>query len=313
MPVTPASVAHALRLGVPPQIRKWQDEVRPTIRSRPRIRSTGLLVQDVPRYLATVKGEMTSYKDRQRHLEAWLPEFGDIRTQTLMRRIGALNTQLGLWRQTLSASTCNHRRDAITGLVRVLYGKRHWRELADDLVKFKRGESPSRAIPLAQIDAALVHLNQDELTYPRLLMMRWTGMRPSQMAKLTPESFHLEEDPPHVVVPRGKGERLVRVPLVGPNLDNARVFLTRTTHRGNCFGSWSCPSANKRLGEACEKAAVPRFTVYQIRHSVAQTLRERNTDVADVQELLGHTSSTTTKIYARPVNRNLAKALKKLA
>ena len=44
----------------------------------------------------------------------------------------------------------------------------------------------------------------------------------------------------------------------------------------------------------------PAFTVYAIRHSFAAGLRRTGTDVADIQDLYGHTHPSTTMIYAPP-------------
>ena len=52
------------------------------------------------------------------------------------------------------------------------------------------------------------------------------------------------------------------------------------------------------LTEAAELAGREPFTTYQIRHSFASGLRQSGADVADIQDLYGHTNSETTKIYA---------------
>ena len=69
-------------------------------------------------------------------------------------------------------------------------------------------------------------------------------MRPSQMGRLRPEDFRLEEPTPFVAVPRGKGGRLAAVPLVGEGLDAAREFMAV-----GAYGEWSSqcePSAGTR-------------------------------------------------------------------
>ena len=89
----------------------------------------------------------------------------------------------------------------------------------------------------------------DGKTVVRLRLMHWTGMRPSQMARLQPGDFRLDEPTPFVVVPRGKGGRLAAIPLVGEGLDAAREFMAL-----RAYGRWSCPSANKALERAAGKA-----------------------------------------------------------
>ena len=125
--------------------------------------------------------------------------------------------------------------------------------------------------------------------------MHWTGMRPSQMGRLHADDFRLDDPIPFVAVPRGKGGRLAAVPLVEEGVQAARDFVAL-----GAFGSWPCPSANKALARAARHAQRPAFTVYAIRHSFAAGLRRTGTDVADIQDLYGHTNPRTTVIYAPP-------------
>ena len=64
------------------------------------------------------------------------------------------------------------------------------------------------------------------------------------------------------------------------------------------FGKWKTEPANKALAKAAEMAGRKPFTTYQIRHSFACGLRQSGADVADIQDLYGHTNPETTKIYA---------------
>ena len=132
-------------------------------------------------------------------------------------------------------------------------------------------------------------------------------MRPSQMGRLQPDDFRLDEPTPFVVVPRGKGGRLAAIPLVGEGLKAARDFMAL-----RAYGWWSCPSANKALERAARKAGRSAFTVYQIRHSFATGLRRSGSDVADIQDLYGHTDPETTMIYAPPQLQKHAAAIERL-
>lgn len=125
--------------------------------------------------------------------------------------------------------------------------------------------------------------------------MHWTGMRPSQMGRLRADDFRLDDPIPFVAVPRGRGGRLAAIPLVEEGVQAARDFVAM-----GAFGSWSGPSANKALARAARHAQRPAFTVYAIRHSFAAGLRRTGTDVAEIQDLYGHTNARTTVIYAAP-------------
>ena len=264
-------------------IRARRDELRASLRQQPRRRG-GSFADDAARYLDQIRTTLASFSDRQRHLEAWLPRFGHLDTQNLADHLPLLDHQLREWRHTLSASSCNQRRDALTNLVKVLYGRRAAADFVD-LVRFTREPSPPRWIDRAHISAVLAHLTPGSKPEVRLRLMHWTGMRPSQMGRLRSGDFRLDDAIPFVAVPRGKGGRLAAIPLVEEGLQAARDFIAQ-----GAFGAWSCPSANKALARAARHAQRPAFTVYAIRHSFAAGLRRTGTDVAAIQDLYGQTN-----------------------
>ena len=115
------------------------------------------------------------------------------------------------------------------------------------------------------------------------------------MDRLRAEDFHLDEPIPYVPVPRGKGGRIAAVPLVPEGVAAAGAFLD-----AEAIGLWPRISVDWALAKADRKAGRPVFTTYQIRHSFAAGLRRVGTDVADIQDLYGHTRPETTMIYAPP-------------
>ena len=72
-----------------------------------------------------------------------------------------------------------------------------------------------------------------------------------------------------------------------------RLFIDNDT-----FGEFSASSVYKSWKLACEEAGVRFFNPYRLRHTYATTLRAGGMDLADVQELVGHTSARTTARYA---------------
>ena len=286
-------------------IRARRDELRASLRTLP-AGARHTLAHDAGRYLQQVSGELVSIADRQHHLGLWTARFGHLRTLALPQHTAALNHQLRQWRETRSASACNHRRDALTNLVKVLYGRRAAAELVD-LVRFTRPPPRPRWLDRAHIADVLAQLTPGSKTVVRLRLMHWTGMRPSQMGRLRPDDVRLDEPTPFVAVPRGKGGRLAAIPLVGDGLDAARAFVAI-----GAYGRWSCASANRALRGAARRAGRPAFTVYQIRHAFATGLRRTGSDVADIQDLYGHTDPETTMIYAPPQLLKHAAAIARL-
>ena len=286
-------------------IRVRRDELRASLRTLP-AGARHTLAHDAARYLQQVSSELVSIADRQYHLGLWTARFGHLRTLALPQHTAALNDQLRQWRETRSASACNHRRDALTNLVKVLYGRRAAADLVD-LVRFTPPPPTPRWIDRAHIADVLAQLTPGSKTVVRLRLMHWTGMRPSQMGRLRPDDFRLEEPTPFVVVPRGKWGRLAAIPLVGDGLGAAHAFVAI-----GAYGRWSCASANKALRGAARRAGRPAFTVYQIRHAFATGLRRTGSDVADIQDLYGHTDPETTMIYAPPQLQKHAAAIVRL-
>ncbi len=286
-------------------IRAKRDELRASLRTLPAA-GRHTLNHDAGRYLDQVESTLISFGDRRRELLAWLPRFGHLRTLALPAHLPMLNAQLHEWRRSLAASTCNHRRHALTNLVRVLYGRRASFDLLD-LVRFAPPPPKPRWVDRRHIAAVLAEIPAGSVTRVRLELMHWTGMRPSQMGRLRAEDFRLDEPIPYVAVPRGKGGRIAAVPLVPEGVAAARAFLD-----AEAFGPWPRSSVNRTLARAARKAGRPVFTTYQIRHSFAAGLRRAGTDVADIQDLYGHTRPETTMIYAPPELAKHLAALERL-
>ena len=286
-------------------IRAKRDELRASLRTLP-AGGRHTLSHDAGRYLEQVESTLVSFGDRRRELLAWLPRFGHLRTFALPAHLPMLNAQLHTWRRTLAASTCNHRRHALTNLVRVLYGRRASFDLLD-LVRFAPPPPRPRWVDRRHIAVVLAEIPAASVTRVRLELMHWTGMRPSQMGRLRAEDFRLDEPIPYVAVPRGKGGRIAAVPLVPEGAAAARAFLD-----AEAFGPWPRSSVNRALAAAARRAGRPAFTTYQIRHSFAAGLRRAGADVADIQDLYGHTRPETTMIYAPPELAKHLAALERL-
>ena len=272
-------------------MRAWQDEARASLRTLPKA-AKNTLAYDVPPYLERIRDRLTSFRDRRRALKQWLEKFSHVRTLSLELHIGELNAQLHEWRKTVSGATCNHRRDAVMNLVRELYGRRAAAGLGD-LVIFPKPPPKPRWVERAHVADVLDRLEPRTKLRARLHLLHWTGMRPSQMSRLTPDHFRLDHEMPHVFVPRGKRGHSAVIPLLEEGVAAATEFMAL-----NAYGAWRTEGANRALAKAAHEARRKPFTTYQIRHSFAAALRQTGADVADIQKLYGHTNPQTTEIYA---------------
>jgi site-specific recombinase XerD len=317
-------------------IRSWQRDTERELRKllgTPTGERRLTLTQDIETYLT--EKTMASIADRERDLRAWIPWFGHRRRHTLRTR--ELDAQLRRWRvlDRLSASSVNHRRDALSDLFTVLDGPEATNPVKG-CIWCARAKPIPQAIDRARIQRVLEAMDPDRKTRWRLSLMHWTGMRPSQMGRLAgPEDFHIgtrafeleihgaPRRVPAVLVPSGKGGDPVMFPLTAEGEAVARAFL-----RTDAFWrpparqpgappktprvTWSCPSAYKRIVAAATKIGERPFTVYTIKHSFATALRRTGTDLADIQDMLGHADIASTRIYAPAVNAKHVEALDRL-
>lgn len=166
----------------------------------------------------------------------------------------------------------------------------------------KEGEKPAEAAGRLCDQAVL------ELAYA-------SGLRLAELRNLRLEQLHLDAAFINVIG-KGNKERVVpvgrqavaaiqlyleagRPKLVTPR-SPASLFLTR---RGTPFAS---PTLWLRIKRRVRRAGIGRnVTPHMLRHSFATHLLEHGADLRVIQELLGHTSISTTEIYTHVTGKRL--------
>jgi integrase/recombinase XerD len=186
-----------------------------------------------------------------------------------------------------------------------------------DVAHGVRPPAPARRLPKAiaveeverLIDAAGIEQTPLAVRDRALLELLYaTGARISEAVGLAVDDVELDG---HTVLLSGKGGKQRRVPLgsfavraVDAYLVRVRPGLASTgTGSPNLFlnsrgGSLSRQSAWTLLKTAADRAGLgAKISPHTLRHSFATHLLEGGADVRVVQELLGHSSVTTTQIY----------------
>lgn len=277
-------------------LRRWRDD---HIRlRRPKKAARGTFAADVATYLDAVRA-MTSYTDRVREIGAWLPAFGSRARWSL--KPPEIRAQLAAWKSDgYAPNTCNHRRSALSHLFTVLDGKSAYNPVRD-VPAFKLPPAKKYGLPIPIVLAALRRL-KGKSTRARLLVLLWTGMRPSELMRVTASDVDLE-----------RGRCYVRTGKGGPARDIAlnKSAIKAWKHFAaiNAWGPFSVQSIRKSLIRACDKEPpLPRFRVYDLRHSFALALREAGADLSDIQAQLGHSDIALTKRYAPTVMEKLENA-----
>ena len=161
-------------------------------------------------------------------------------------------------------------------------------------------EQPARrSTPEAKRDRAMI-----ELLYA-------TGMRVSELVSLDLENINLESKRPFVRCPGGRGEaRDVQIPrrcceAIVAYLESARPLLARNDEERALFvntrggrltrqGFWFVLKGYARaLGEGL------RITPHTLRHSFAARKLGGGMPLSNVQQMLGHSAQSSTRIYSR--------------
>lgn len=150
--------------------------------------------------------------------------------------------------------------------------------------------------------ATPVHLRDRAL----LELLYGTGARITEILTLDVDDVH---DTDGVIRLTGKGDKQRIVPVGSMALRAIETYLVRSrpvlskgkTHRlflNTRGGALSRQSAWAVIQEACERSGLnKKISPHTLRHSFATHLLSGGADVRTVQELLGHSSVTTTQIY----------------
>lgn len=134
-----------------------------------------------------------------------------------------------------------------------------------------------------------------------------TGMRVSELCKLTPETFQLSDDNLRILV-LGKGHKERALQLSTPELLTlTKRYLTEFSSEIADSGvilvnrrrrSLSTQGVRRIICQQMEAAAVPgHVTPHMFRHTFATALLDAGVDIRYIQTLLGHSSISTTEIY----------------
>ena len=272
-------------------LRRWRDDHERLHRTK---KARGTFAQDIDNYLAAVQA-MPSYADRVREIRAWEPAFGNLARW----RIHAedIRRQLHIWRADgYAASTCNHRRTALSHLYTVLDGKRDPNPVRD-VPPFKEPPATARGVAIAQALATIRRVRG--WTRTRLLILLWTGMRPSELMRVRRAHADLEAGTCEVFTVKGGAPRII-------HLNRSAVKALRRFFRLGMEGTCSVASMRKCLVRAyTAQPSLPPLRVYDLRHSHATALRKAGADLADVGHQLGHSSPRLTRRYAPVVLEKL--------
>jgi integrase len=163
-----------------------------------------------------------------------------------------------------------------------------------------------------------------------VLLQYWTGARPGEIFALTPKDIDRTRDiwvatvrehkgtwredakPRYLTIPKAAQAPLKELisetapgePLFQPLRAMKERWEACPTHRkvqaegtcGHIGGQYDKDSYRRVIRRACEKAGLPVWTPYQLRHTAATEIEAESGGMA-AKAMLGHSSLNTTQIY----------------
>jgi integrase/recombinase XerC len=164
---------------------------------------------------------------------------------------------------------------------------------ADDAIKVPK--TLPKPVPHQHILEALEHANMEEKLI--ITMLYTLGLRISELSNL--KKSDITDDWIRVV---GKGNKQRDIPLLKKTAQLIKEYSDEHSAKIYLFEKKSERisenSLRYSLSKAFERVSL-KVTPHQLRHSYATALLNNNARIADVSELLGHSSMATTQIYTK--------------
>lgn len=208
-------------------------------------------------------------------------------------------------------STINHNISAI---------KNYYKYLVDediiinsDILKIKNLKSKSKvrsSLTVDEIDKLLdIPLNKpsDYRNKAMLELLYASGIRVSELSNLSMENINLDENY-LIIMTKGSKERFVPITTYSSNLVKEYIATYRDYFRKDkitdkvFLSSYGSAISRVSIFKIIKKRALEcsikkEISPHTIRHSYATHMLNNNTDIRILQELLGHSSISTTSIY----------------
>jgi site-specific recombinase XerD len=277
--------------------------------------------------------EPKSVEDYFTHLRAFLGwlhekgiELGEVRTEDIQLHQNDVLAQKKKDGKPYSMGHHENRLIAIKSLFRLLYQRGYILHDPASTLSFQRRENRIPRVILSPAEAKkLIEAAKEEtpcgLRDRAILETLYaTGIRVSELSKLTPFDIDLEEKTLRVLLGKGRKDR--KVPLTDSAaeaielyLESGRPRLLTRAEASYLFladkgGRLHRAVLSRIVQTYTRKAKVKKHvTCHVFRHSVATHLLRGGADIRHIQKLLGHGSLLSTQRYTRVEISDLKKAI----
>jgi integrase/recombinase XerD len=256
---------------------------------------------------STTEGPLRAGHIDKSLVQKWLGSMRDFRPRTVRRRLATIKAMFAALERN---------------------GKIDSNHLSSLRSEVKLGVSLPRTISRASIQALLRAPRKRKNRNVRVETIRdialvellfATGIRVSEAVRLNVRDVDLDR---LTLFVRGKGNREREIPIVCDVVESAlrRLVRSRQTEAGEENPPLFVNRRSTRLSDQsirgllrhyAQKAGIVRVTPHMLRHTVATMLLEEGADLRHIQRLLGHSSISTTTLYAQVAERSHRQVLER--
>jgi site-specific recombinase XerD len=263
-------------------------------------------VDEIERLLASPAlsdGTRRAYRTDLEQFAQWLREHRLRLDEVDVRVLSEYVAQLGRGRPRLAPATISRKLSAVRSLLRSALGPAH---VPDASLAPRRQRRLPVAPKQAEVDALLEALGGDGplgLRNRALVELVYSaGLRSAEAVGLDLQDVDFEQELVHV---RGKGGKERTVPL-GEEAAYRLALYLREARPQLATGAENAVFLSAR-GRRLDTSTLRRLTPHphRLRHAFATHLLEGGADLRVIQELLGHSSISTTQIYSHVDGRRL--------
>lgn len=282
-----------------------------------------LLQSAIDKYLASLNNSNSQHTARNysRYLKRFLDFTGNIDIQKLeLQLINKYHDFLNVWTdpengKSLKPATKNYYLIALRSFINFLKNTESINVSPNDI--FLESQEPKRVQVLDQEQLEIIlkapDMTDKEGLRDKLILeiLSNTGLKVSELVTLNTDSLNIQ-NLEIILIIDGK-VRLIKLPESVPPIFNAYMIARKDTFTPLFIRFQGIVDSNDngekmRLSERSierivqkygKKAGIDNVTPQMLRNSLAANLLKNGEDVIEVAQILGHTNSDSTKVYAR--------------
>jgi integrase len=254
---------------------------------------------EVEAYLKAKAG-LPTIADRTQRMHWWVTTLGPDRLSSSVTTLEVRQQLEALRKAGKAPGTLNQYRGALHNFFTILHEDA--KNPVDAIPKYREVELLLQLPTLADASRAIdlaIHPKQPQkggtATQARLRVLLWTGWPNAILKQLQPTDIHWDRQTATVHGrKKGGGTKPRTVPLLPQALQALTTFAAVAA-----WGPFSNSSLRDTLHRGCDRAGVPRFRPYDLRHLLGTTLVLHSSDERGAAELMLHTDPRQTWRYTR--------------